>query len=616
MNHRPQLALLVGIDHYRPRPPAHLAFPDLGGCCRDVATVAAMLRAERAGAPRRIIELTSPNDDSQAPLPTYENIIRSWRALLAQAHPGDQLLVHFSGHGSRVPSWTPGKEVDEALVPCNVGNPEARYLRDVEVLYLLEETLRHDVHPTLVLDSCHAGGMAHRGRARSRGTGLIDPSPRPSDSLVASRAQLDRAWRAAAGRRQRKTELASGWLPAPRGYVLLAACRAHEKAFESIFGGRQGGVLTQRWLTTWQQQPQGTWQQLYPALQHTIAETMEGQLPIVEGEVDRQVFTNDTRRPDSGSALILEQQGDRVLLQAGYAHGAEVGSRFALSDKQPDGKTEIEIEEVGSVLSWGRMAPGRGEQQIPVGSHARALSPPPTERPTVSLAPALAQHLAFFEIALVDLATLTLDPPSKADIRIEPCGDRIAVRFAGQAVADSGDPREVVDWVRHLAFFDRVRRLQNSAPGPGLAQSLAASLRRPTDPTSGRPVQRLETGCEERFYLELHNRAEMAINLAILNLDSAFAIERIYPRRSEGPFFSLEAGARASLPFETTGPAGRELLKVIAALQGIDLTPLERPPLNALVRRSGAEPEAEQPERLLTRTAGDWISLNFEVIAK
>src|SRR5439155_16658074 len=125
---------------------------------------------------------------------------------------------------------------DEALVPTDIGNSTARYLRDVEMVHLLKTMVDKGLIVTIVLDSCHSGS-ATRGVSGDtvRGLSTIDTTPRPTESLVASRDMLAETWRLLARRATRRYQLGSGWLPEVKDYVLLAACRANESAYDAGF---------------------------------------------------------------------------------------------------------------------------------------------------------------------------------------------------------------------------------------------------------------------------------------------------------------------------------------------------------------------------------------------
>lgn len=259
-------ALLIGVDCYLPNTlPQGGSYKSLAGCVRDINHVESFLKNTLQVSPAQILKLTASNSDSpnipQEPpeqLPTYENIVAKFKELTDLAQPQDQVYIHYSGHGGRSTTIYPELKgsygVDESLVPTDIGNSEARYLRDLELAKLLQNMVDKGLVVTLVLDSCHSGG-ATRGEVndsniRGLNKNIIDTTPRPTESLVASTEELIQNWQELTQGQQntRNVTAASGWLPEPKGYVLLAACRDNEFAFEYPFNGKENNGALTYWL--------------------------------------------------------------------------------------------------------------------------------------------------------------------------------------------------------------------------------------------------------------------------------------------------------------------------------------------------------------------------------
>ena len=233
-------ALLIGIDRYLPNQlPDGSSYESLHGCVRDINLVEALLKNMLKVPKAQIFKLVASHvNGSTQPseqLPTYENMVTKFKELTKIAQPGDQVYIHYSGHGGRSVTAYPnlkGKNaVDESLVPMDIGNPQARYLRDLELAKLLQSMVDKGLVVTLVLDSCHSGG-ATRGGIKNAGVrglskNIVDTTPRPTESLVASTEELIQNWQSLTKGEEKTRSLnaTSGWLPEPKGYVLLAACR-------------------------------------------------------------------------------------------------------------------------------------------------------------------------------------------------------------------------------------------------------------------------------------------------------------------------------------------------------------------------------------------------------
>ena len=119
-----KLALLVGIDRY-PESPLH-------GCVTDVELQRELLIYRFGFQPSDILTLT----DAQA---TRENIETAFVTHLSQqAKPGDVVVFHFSGCGSRVSLGESSKVLQNSLVPADDVLPSQT---DRAVNDILEETL-------------------------------------------------------------------------------------------------------------------------------------------------------------------------------------------------------------------------------------------------------------------------------------------------------------------------------------------------------------------------------------------------------------------------------------------------------------------------------------------
>src|SRR5205085_3979424 len=255
-------ALLIGIDCYLPnRLPEGISYPSLGGCVRDINHVESFLKQRLGLTGDQIIKLTASNAAPGAPppeprkqWPTYQNMVAAFRKITETAKPGEQVYVHYSGHGGRTitafPKLKGEKGLDESFVPTDIGDSEARYLRDVEIAHLVRAMTDKGLLVTLVFDSCHSGGATRGGTpgAAVRGIAGIDRTPPPTDSLVGTIEELELTWRAAPPEATRGAQLGAGWFPQLPGSVLLAACRANELANEFPFEGTESNGALTYWL--------------------------------------------------------------------------------------------------------------------------------------------------------------------------------------------------------------------------------------------------------------------------------------------------------------------------------------------------------------------------------
>ena len=148
--------------------PGGYYYKSLGGCVRDINHMEEFLLNKLGMTKESIFKLTATNTGKDHPSeprdqwPTYENMVSGFKKVTDMAQSGDMVYIHYSGHGGRATTVFPGLKgnegLDEALVPTDIGNSEARYLRDIEIAHLLKTMVDKGLIVTIVLDSCHSGG--------------------------------------------------------------------------------------------------------------------------------------------------------------------------------------------------------------------------------------------------------------------------------------------------------------------------------------------------------------------------------------------------------------------------------------------------------------------------
>ena len=314
-------------------------------------------RRARRAVPRRrlgltdnhLIKLTSTDTGGQEPKeppdlrPTYENMVHAFRRLTEMAARGDQVYIHYSGHGGRSPTIVPRLKgpngLDESLVPIDIGNSSAHYLRNVEIARLLKGLVDKGLVVTVVFDCCHSGGAARAAvRAETdmavRGVTFVDCTPRPTDSLVGNPEELAAAWGAPVG--EARGEAATRDLMTQAGilgYTLLAACRPSESAYEAVFEGtKRNGTLTFWWLQACSNSGPGlTYRMVYDRVLAQVHSRFSQQTPLLQGEADRVIFGTCELKPElAAPVLSVAADGKSVRLEAGEANLVRPGSHFAI----------------------------------------------------------------------------------------------------------------------------------------------------------------------------------------------------------------------------------------------------------------------------------------------
>ena len=175
-----KLAMLVGVSEY----PAGIT--SLGGCLTDVDLQYELLVNRFGFNPADIVRVTDTADLK----PSRDTILQVFQEhLIDQAAPGDVVVFHYSGHGSRVidpnpltennlsnnPEGVSENNLNGAIVPNDALSDGL--VPDImgRTLFLLMRSLKTD-NVTAILDSCYSGGGF-------RGTGVVRTLRQSPDEL-------------------------------------------------------------------------------------------------------------------------------------------------------------------------------------------------------------------------------------------------------------------------------------------------------------------------------------------------------------------------------------------------------------------------------------------------
>ncbi|QDV37459.1 caspase family protein [Tautonia plasticadhaerens] len=617
-------ALIVGSGFYFPNQlPDGSSFRSLLGAAADAERVAAFVRDRLVVPADRLVVLSATATgvpDQAAPpepserWPTYENLVGAFTALTAAVELGDPVLIYYSGHGGRArtayPELKEADGIDESLVPCNIGDPAARYLRDVELACLLARLVERGADLTVILDSCHSGG-ATRSMAPGvmvRGLARIDEGPRPTASLVGTREQLGATWRrlATPGRRAIGVET-GGWLPDAAAPILLAACREVEEAKETAFDGYgHGGVLTFWLLDTLRRLDPGlTYGRLRDRLVAKVHTQFENQTPVLVGEADRPVFGG---LPSLEEPAILVLKSDlanrRLLVEAGQAQELTRGTQLAIyppgapSIRDPEGRLGLaELAEPGASESWASLTETFGDRPIEDGALAVVIAPGPRAlRRKVRLVgegPWLAQVATALHAGGRGFVERAAEA-EPAEFQVTGAGGRFTILASdGTPVPNQGPPlptgtaeaAELVARLVHLARFRVVYQIDNPDLRSPLANKVVATVEpdgsTPGAPPSSSPVP-LRVG--DRFHLTIRNQSTRTLSLAVLNLQPNWRVVKLLPRDEDA--FAIESGRSRSWTLVASSlPEGCheaiDFLKVFATLRPTRFRWLELPPLGS-----------------------------------
>jgi hypothetical protein len=318
-----KLALLVGINEYASQP--------LDGCVNDIELQRHLLIHRFGFNPKDIYILTDKKASRQGILEAFEE------HLIKQAKPGDVVVYHYSGHGSRIFDPQPiiranvrgQQELNGTFVPADSELPEGYpntggAVKDImgHTLFLLMSALKtEDV--TVVLDSCFAGGATRDGKIRSRAGGkniLVSP-----DEITYQQQWLKKL-------KMSPEAFVKGYQTGVAKGVVLAATNPQQFAREVNINGFKAGIFS--YLLT-----QYLWQQdstvdkaitsILPQIPRGFNQTPGYEIKPGSNYKTQQLFFIEKPAP-TGNAVITEVKGKNVKLWLGGADLAavDVGTIF------------------------------------------------------------------------------------------------------------------------------------------------------------------------------------------------------------------------------------------------------------------------------------------------
>jgi hypothetical protein len=146
-------AVVVGVNNYATQFPNAKKDPNLRWCVNDANAFYHLLIEGFGFDPRHTWCYT----DARA---TRSNILSALSYTLSASEPGDVVCFYFSGHGTRRPALPGRPDCDtwyEAIIPFS-----GDFIADSTLLTLADTLNPSQVNFTVVLDSCHSGGMGDR----------------------------------------------------------------------------------------------------------------------------------------------------------------------------------------------------------------------------------------------------------------------------------------------------------------------------------------------------------------------------------------------------------------------------------------------------------------------
>jgi len=251
-------ALLIGINYYH-------SGNQLTGCQDDVDNMHEYLKT--CGFTDFTVLKDAKNDPHHQAVdcPTRDNIIAAMALFVKEAADGDELYVHYSGHGSQLPCNSPndGNEKDgkdECICPVDFasGKKDDGFIRDIDLNAILVAPLPAGVKMRVCFDSCHSGSALDLPYMWKTGLKVI---------------------------RETKLEV-------DRDVVFISGCRDSQTSADTEFNGQAQGAMTWALLQSISKLKADhthTWTDLVDLMRKNLAAKKYDQVPQLSVESQHQL---------------------------------------------------------------------------------------------------------------------------------------------------------------------------------------------------------------------------------------------------------------------------------------------------------------------------------------
>ncbi|KAK7024883.1 Metacaspase-7 [Favolaschia claudopus] len=318
-------ALIIGINDYV----AKDDLPPLRGAVNDAKALQRYLEENLHVPSSNILFIENENATRAAILSGFTSHFLENENI--PDNGGATMIFYFAGHGSRIDG--PGDAIGQVEAICPVDERtvdiEGKYIHaipDYVLGWLLRElSQKKGNNLTVILDSCHSGGMGRdNGRARAAQSSSV-PLPEDLDSHL---------W-------EGKTDTVINyrlWSPSTTSHILLAACRQDETARECKFSHGHGGRFTTTLLSFLRSAPLSI---TYEELMNRMP-AWSGQTPhchCTDNDLKRLIF-NGNYPKDGRRSVPLEPCDPRLTssdhpfrVQMGTMDGVVPGTKFSASSQ-------------------------------------------------------------------------------------------------------------------------------------------------------------------------------------------------------------------------------------------------------------------------------------------
>lgn len=302
-------ALLIGIDTYSPPKGAKVSpesgrieWPDLSGCKNDALAIKDIITSKFNFNSKDITELYNASA-------TRDAILKGMEDLLNNTPENGLALIYYAGHGSFITNskTAEGDGYDESMVPADTWKKGVPDIRDKEIARMFNRFIDKKIKLTAIFDCCHSGSIAR---------GIV---PDPGKSRYIAGSDYDVADPIVVTPPETRPN---------SNYLIISAAQDNEPAKEHRLDNKQPahGAFTLALMEVLKQQsPKTSVQALFNSVRAMIKAFGKTQEPVLAGDPNR--FNETLLGIEKGLLSdkmyfpVLDVQGTKVILQAGYAAG-------------------------------------------------------------------------------------------------------------------------------------------------------------------------------------------------------------------------------------------------------------------------------------------------------
>ena len=590
-----RLALLIGIDQYQSP-----TLSDLRGCANDVRLMRTVLKNQFQFTDEHVAVLT----DAQA---TRQGIIDAFQALIARARPGDVVLVHYSGHGSRMPdsSGDENDGMDETIVPHDSRVGAVFDINDDDLNGLLRELSRKTSNITVVLDSCHSGSATRGGATTRRAPDDARTPPPPTAFALGTR-----------GVHSDPSDLRTR----DARYVLITGCKSHQLSNELEIEGTRQGVLTYHLARALREaSAQATYRDIMDRVAGEVSALFTSQEPELEGAARDALLFREEQAQVSPYVLVSPADGGKASVEAGALYGLSDG--VVLEVFEPGARSfdpaaaiaRVKLTSVDPFRASGDVVQGQ------VKSFSRAVlrerNYPDFKLKVCYQGPQASPALQAIKQSLAAYPMVgAVDDQTECHLRLREEAGNVVTEGADLSERSPKVPigpattKKVTDQILHWARWQGLHQLVNPSPPFGVRLRLS-----PVAPAVA-PGERIEVSAE--------NLSDQPLFFTALDLSSDGSVTVLYPRPGQGAQVIPANTTGALTKIEFFVPEGRDsvqdTIKLFATVKALDPQlfgqpavrgdapppPSSRDPLAALLENTASgRARGARPVPL-----GDWVT--------